>query len=133
MLVNKRYRNRLRYIKTVKTYQGADINSDHVTLVAAVVTKLKKLTKPKVGRKIDRQLIKDYGIKSSDYRGTNKKFQNITPETRTEGSMPDTGNNRRDRDDITRSGGRPLKTRKNQENKEWMTKDWWKEEENIKH
>ena len=44
IIINKRFRNS---VNQAKTYPGADINSDHVPVIATVSLKLKKAVKPK--------------------------------------------------------------------------------------
>ncbi|XP_048483641.1 craniofacial development protein 2-like [Plutella xylostella] len=60
ILVNKRYRNSF---KAVKTYPGADVGSDHNPLVGTVTTKLKRLISPKMRPKFDISRLRDVDIK----------------------------------------------------------------------
>lgn len=55
ILVNRRYKNN---IKSVKTYPGADVNSDHTLLVSKFQTQFKKVKKKRRPTKIDVSLLK---------------------------------------------------------------------------
>lgn len=60
MMVNKRYRN---IFTAVKTYPGADIQSDHVPLVGSIKLKLKEISKRDYSLQYDRTKLKSPIIK----------------------------------------------------------------------
>ncbi|XP_065218893.1 craniofacial development protein 2-like [Planococcus citri] len=79
-LINRRYRNAL---KSVKTYPGADANTDHTLLLAKLKIKLKKVEKVKpkrfrlellknkeISRKVQKTLNKNLREKSNQIDGT---------------------------------------------------------------
>ena len=61
ILVSQRYRNSL---KQVKTYPGADINSDHNPVIAKMEIKLKNLRQFKREEQLDLNLLKQESIKN---------------------------------------------------------------------
>ena len=60
ILINEQIRNN---VKQVKTYPGADIDSDHIPVVMKPKIKLKKMEKPKVREQFDLELLKEESYK----------------------------------------------------------------------
>ena len=80
ILINERFRNN---VKQVKTYPGADINSDHIPVVMKLNIKLKKLEKPKVRDQIDLELLKEESYKKKynvEIRNAYSRLSNQTLE-----------------------------------------------------
>ena len=80
ILINDRFRNN---VKQVKTYPGADINSDHIPVVMKLKIKLKKMEKPKVREQFDLQLLKEENYKKEynvEIRNAYSKLSNQTIE-----------------------------------------------------
>uniref|UniRef100_A0A8D8V3E1 Craniofacial development protein 2 n=1 Tax=Cacopsylla melanoneura TaxID=428564 RepID=A0A8D8V3E1_9HEMI len=69
ILVRKRYRNS---VKSVKTYPGADVSSDHNPVVAIVKVKLKKVERKKPNIKLDLSKLKN----TDTERNLRNKIQN---------------------------------------------------------
>ena len=88
ILSNDRFRNN---VKQVKTYPGADINSDHIPVVMKLKIKLKKMEKPKVREQFDLQILKEENYKKEynvEIRNAYSKLSNQaieqTPEDQNE-------------------------------------------------
>ena len=80
ILINDRFRNN---VKQVKSYPGADINSDHIPVVMKLKIKLKKMEKPKVREQFDLQLLKEENYKKEynvEIRNAYSKLSNQTIE-----------------------------------------------------
>ncbi|KAJ2952534.1 hypothetical protein O0L34_g6852 [Tuta absoluta] len=74
ILVSKRFRNSF---KSVKTYPGADVGSDHNVLVAAVSIRLKKLIPPKNRPGIDVSRLREEKIRELFHDQLNCNFQEL--------------------------------------------------------
>lgn len=74
ILINNRYRNA---IKSVKTYPGADIMSDHNTLVAVFQVKLKKIQVKQKPNKLYLESLKDENTQIKIKTDINKNLKEI--------------------------------------------------------
>lgn len=81
ILINRRYRNSCTY---VKTYPGADINSDHVPLVGNFKVRMKKI-KTKTIRRYDLRKLKEPLIQEAVKNTLNEKLKNGKMESVKEG------------------------------------------------
>ncbi|KAI5751342.1 hypothetical protein M8J77_006574 [Diaphorina citri] len=77
ILMRKRFRNS---VKSVKTYPGADISSDHNPLIAIIKVKLKKVPRKTQKKQMDLSKLKDKDIEKKVKNKINNKIQNIKQE-----------------------------------------------------
>lgn len=82
VMINQRFRNS---VKSVKTYPGADLASDHNPLVATVQLRLKRLQKTPMTPKINLDKLKDDAVKEEIIQELNANISNktkpmVTPE-----------------------------------------------------
>lgn len=71
VLISRRHRNT---VKSLKTYPGTDIGSDHNPLVAKLCIKLKKLCHPTPKPKMDTSKIRDREVRVRLHLGTNNEI-----------------------------------------------------------
>ncbi|XP_030745457.1 uncharacterized protein LOC115874434 [Sitophilus oryzae] len=74
IILNQRYRNAM---KSVKTYPGADVGSDHNLLVTEIMVKLKKLKVLSNQRSIDTSLLRSNNAKVKVYQGINENLSKL--------------------------------------------------------
>ena len=84
--INKRFRNS---VVDVKTYPGADINSDHAPLVADMYLKLKKPKKKQFKPKLDIKLLNDTDIQSLYSVSVKNKYEALRAENEESGEEPE--------------------------------------------
>jgi endonuclease/exonuclease/phosphatase family metal-dependent hydrolase len=74
ILVGQRYRNS---IKRVTTYPGADINSDHVPLIADITLSLKRIKRPNLTTKIETSKLQTDGIRNKVMQTINNEMRHL--------------------------------------------------------
>lgn len=118
MLVNKRYRNS---ITSIKTYPGADINSDHNPLVANFKVRMKKIKHNTTTSSMDTKLLKDENIRNEVRNSIQTNIQNITEANKFNPDVNEKWENVKLA--LLRPGQEKLKHRKQKGRKEWMTEE----------
>ena len=119
VIINKRFRNN---VKSVKTYPGADVNSDHNPLVAKICLRLKSLKKKEKMRRLDVTKLKDINIRNEASQILNKKLlekKDIICNTLND--VDQRWNTFRDQ--VVEVSEKFLKPDKVQKKKEWMTEE----------
>ncbi|XP_008482566.1 craniofacial development protein 2-like [Diaphorina citri] len=87
ILIRKRFRNS---VKSVKTYPGADVSSDHNPVIAEIKIKLKKVKKKTCKNKIDLSRLKDERTRRNLKTNIQNKLENSVRENNVETNDVDT-------------------------------------------
>ena len=119
IMVRRRYRNS---IKDCRTYQGADINSDHSLLVSKMNFRLKKIKKRKIKEQYDLDMLKEERIQKLYAVEVVNRF-NILRCEETEQVMEDSTEEKftNFKESIHHATKECTKKKETNRNKEWMT------------
>ena len=127
------YRNQIDYImisqrhrscvKQVRTYPGADIESDHNPVVMNLLVKLKHPQKQKVNAQLEMDMLKDMNIKRKYNVAVQNRYQTLMNE-RTPQEKEDTETQWSTlRDSMTQAAAEVLPKKTNKKKQRWMTKE----------
>lgn len=114
IMINRRFRNSL---TSVKTYPGADANTDHNLLLSNMILKLKRISKRSDNNKPDIYKLKEEHTRQKIKKEINEKFRNMS--SRTQHTIEDKWNNIKE--SISTITENNLRSNTNKKKNKWMT------------